>query len=144
MSEQQLEASPKTRSPIERFVVWGGIIILGIVVLIEFQAQRNFNGAMEWLRDNELKGKSVGDVRAAMSGASEFDVDSVGGEAAQGFKWFSLFKDYQVVVNLTGTSDSSKLTGYFDPVAMKLVEQEMTQESEKAADAEQKPDEELE
>ena len=138
MSEPKAEsnAKSKTRSPIERFLVWGAIAILGLLVFLEFQSQKNFNTAMEWLTKNEFSSQTLTEVKAALKGASEFEADATGTETAVGFKWPSLFKTYELVVIFNGDGESAKLTGFYDNEAMKFVADEIQRDLNTPASAE--------
>lgn len=140
-AQEKVQAPAKTRSPLERLVVWGGIILLGVVVFVEYSGQKNYNATVSWLEENEYKGKSLADVRTAAVGASESDVEitvkqtpKVGsGEAARdvptevgkSFRWKSLFKNYEMVATFQGEGDAALLTGFYNPEELKKVEKEM-------------------
>ena len=47
MSENKSEKAPvKQRSPVERAIVWGGILILILVVAIEYRAQQGYTNSL--------------------------------------------------------------------------------------------------
>lgn len=141
-AQEKVQAPAKTRSPLERLVVWGGIILLGVVVFVEYSGQKNYNAAMTWFEENEYKGKSLADVRTAAVGASESDVElsdskksfskdagsldaDMPKEVGKSFRWMSLFKNYELVATFQGEGDAAKLTGFYNPELLKEVEQEM-------------------
>lgn len=139
MSKEQVESQPKTRSGLERMLVWGGIALLAMLVFVEFQAQKNYNAAMEWMRDNEGRSKTLADVRAALSGEAEFAVEGTLGESAVGFKWVSLFKKYELIAEFAGADDSARLTGFYDVESLKAVAAEM-EEAENSTELDEPSD----
>ncbi|MEX0728305.1 MAG: hypothetical protein WEB58_21115 [Planctomycetaceae bacterium] len=94
--------SGKPRNPIERVVVWGGILILLVLVGIEYTARSAHTGAydslIEKLRTNEQAGNDVktADVKAAVGGKAPRVEDVSGKRLLNGAKrmevysWFSL------------------------------------------------------
>lgn len=102
MSEASQE---KKRSPVERLVVWGLIVGLLVVVLIEYRASNNFNAAQEYLSDavERQPSPTLNEVKAKISGASmgAKQTDKFGTDEYE-FAFFSLFKSdtYKLRVQL--------------------------------------------
>lgn len=138
---ENVKAPGKTRSPIERIVVWVGIVLLIVVVFVEYMGQKNYNAAMTWFEENEYRGKTLADVREAAVGASESDyeiavksvpladsgdaAEDVPGEIGKSFRWMSLFKKYELVATFQGEGDAAVLTGFYNPELLKQVNEEM-------------------
>lgn len=92
----------KPRNPIERLLVWGGILVLLALVGIEYSARRTHSTAVDGLiaklKKNEQAGSDVttADVRAAVGGKSP-RVEDVsanglrnGARRVEIYSWFSL------------------------------------------------------
>lgn len=119
-SQPEAPQAKSGRNPIERMVVWGGILLLVAVVGFEFFAQKNYNAALNWLVDNDNAAESA--VDEALAGAAigeKVDVtDDAQREAGETttyektYKWASLFKDYTVFAEFDETEDKTLLAGY--------------------------------
>ena len=88
----------KRRSPIGRAIVWGGIVLLAIVALVEARAQRGYaislNQLQQALADNDDARLPMANARAMLtfSPRESGPVLNKRSEAAYTFSWFSLFK----------------------------------------------------
>ena len=107
-----LEASngKKSRSPIERLIVWGIIGIALGIVFIEFRAQKGYTATMEALSntyDSATKRLPLTEVEALMSGGPSKSVkledDSKNHYV---YSWFSIFKGKDYVLNVITTKDT--------------------------------------
>ncbi len=74
----------KTRSPVERALVWGLILVLVLVVLFEFKAKRNFDNSLNALNeafqdaDQNNKFLTASQVDEIVSGHSSVNTDKLG------------------------------------------------------------------
>lgn len=116
------DAPKKTRSPVERIIVWGLILLMLVVVGIEYRAKTNYDKALNVF--SEMGKPTFGELKAAVSGATvgepqenDFKVLEVP------FKFFSFFKDYRMMAQLSdaaeGTAmDDRKVAEFYTPVAL--------------------------
>jgi len=86
------------RSPIERAVVWGGILLLLMVMLYEWRSQSGHNGTIEAFEGQFEKGVTIpiADLEKHAQGyyvRSEF---KDGDERVVTLQWPSLFKTYKL------------------------------------------------
>lgn len=100
----------KSRSPIERLIVWGIIAIALGIVFIEFRAQKGYTATMEALSnayDSATKRLPLTEVEALMSGgpskAVKLEDDS---KTHYVYSWFSIFKGKDYVLNVITTKDT--------------------------------------
>jgi hypothetical protein len=119
MSEDQQPASPASesesvppakgqRSSTERALVWGGILTLLLIVVVEFRAQRGYSKSLEAFSN----AADSDDYTLTMSEAESFMVMAPGREhtAVNGientyaYTWLSLFKYGQFQLNVVYTS----------------------------------------
>jgi hypothetical protein len=124
--ETKTTAPVKKRSPAERVLVWGGILILLLVVAIEFRAQRGYSQTLESFSN----ASDDGDVDLPMANAESFMVmfpqrqqTAVNGiEHTYAYTWMSLFKSGQFQLNVVYTAgDDPSMLRYwtgsgFDPM----------------------------
>ncbi len=126
-SESLFEDEPKVkgRSPIERAIVWGLIVILLAVVGIEYYARASYdstlNGledAIEATADNDI-GLPLSEARKSISGLySESEMAEISYlEREVEYKWFSLFKDYQMLLRVEASGDDPSVTRFVTPNA---------------------------
>lgn len=92
----------KPRNPIERLVVWGGILILLVLVGIEYASSRSQSAVadtlMAKLRTYEIEGGDLkaADVKAAVNGKTPRVLDVTdknllsGAKRAEVYSWFTL------------------------------------------------------
>lgn len=116
----------KGRSPMERILVWGGILLLAAVAGFEYFAQQNYNTALNWLIDNENVAESVVDENLAGASISEkVDITDEAQKAAgetktfeKRYNWASLFKTYEVIAEFDEKDGVSTIAGYKTAIDM--------------------------
>jgi uncharacterized membrane protein YvbJ len=76
--EQQLQeksttdsGKQKKRNPLERLLVWGGIIALLVVVFIEYRAKQSYDTTVSALQDvaNGMRDVTIDEARQLMVGS---------------------------------------------------------------------------
>ena len=105
----QTESAPaptpaKKRSPIERAVVWGGIVAMLVVVYMEWSSRQGFDAAMASLEtavhktDNEgtAKGLPVAEVANHVKGYVTRGEETQDKTKKITYQWPSLFKTYKL------------------------------------------------
>lgn len=138
----------KKRSPLERFIVWGLIAALLVVVLIEFLASKNFNAAGEYLETSIGKRPTLDEVKANCSGASfgTKQKDKLGTEEVE-LSFFSIFKsaDYKLRLQFLDVPDNAsdeqradmtagggRIADYYNPAGMAAVKEEVARQADEA------------
>lgn len=109
--EQQLQeksttdsGKQKKRNPLERLLVWGGIIALLVVVFIEYRAKQSYDTTVSALQDvaNGMRDVTIDEARQLMVGYSQVEGPHPNpqGLNTYHYKWFSLFKGgtYQITL----------------------------------------------
>jgi len=97
-------ATKKKRSPIERALVWGGIIAMLVVVYVEWSSRQGFDGAMASLEsavhktdaEGSAKGLPVADVPNHIKGYATRGEEARDGTKKVTYQWPSLFKVYKI------------------------------------------------
>jgi hypothetical protein len=119
-SPNEVEA-PKTRSPIERAIVW--TLIAGLCGLLGFEyfALDGYNStlkALDKIREDPEVLVPLSEVRQSMiSGSpSETKIKKFGTEKLE-LKWMSFFKDYQIHLTLASDEKDPNVLGYVTPNA---------------------------
>ena len=119
-SPNEVEA-PKTRSPIERAIVW--TLIAGLCGLLGFEyfALNGYNSTLKALakiREDPEVLVPLSEVRQSMiSGSpSETKIKKFGTEKLE-LKWISFFKDYQIHLTLASDEKDPNVLGYVTPNA---------------------------
>ena len=98
----------KPRSPVERVIVWGLILILVAVIFIEWRAKTNYDASFEAVQQ-EMKASDEGPALTlqAAENLREGNPSRSPGEEnlnlVTTYRWFSFFKDYEF--SLVYTSD---------------------------------------
>ncbi|QDU49301.1 hypothetical protein [Gimesia panareensis] len=102
-------ASPKKRNPLERLLVWGGIIILLGVVLIEYRAKQNYDATVSALQEvaNGERDIPINEARNLMVGYSQSEgpVPNQQGLNTYHYQWFSLLKSGTYQITLVENKD---------------------------------------
>jgi hypothetical protein len=107
-SPKPAAASAPRRSPLERVVVWGGIILLLAVVYLEWNSKNNYRLSLGKLESamqqsnkaEDLEGISQEDAQRSISGFAKRGEQTVQGTSQITYTWPSLFKKYQVKLSL--------------------------------------------
>lgn len=113
---------PKSRSPVERAIVWTLIAGLCVVLGIEYLSQRGYNStrvALEELLENPEAMVAMSKVRTLISG-SPSETQAKGkkrGTEVIELRWFSLFKHYQVDLTIEADEADPLLIGLATPGA---------------------------
>jgi len=112
---------PKTRSPIERAIVWTLIVGLCGLLGFEYFTLNGYNSTLEALakiREDPEVLVPLSEVRKSMiSGSpSETRIKKFGTEKLE-LKWMSFFKDYQIHLTLESGEDDPNVLGYVTPNA---------------------------
>ena len=99
----------KSRSPIERTIVWGIIAIALGIVFIEFRAQKGYTATLEALSnayDAATKRMPLPEVEALMSGGPSRSVKTDDeSKTHYVYSWLSIFKRNDYVLNIITTKD---------------------------------------
>ncbi|MDB4614242.1 hypothetical protein OAH18_00990 [bacterium] len=118
------DAPKKTRSPVERIIVWGLIGLMLLVVGIEYRAKTNYDKAFGILA--ELGTPTLGELKTKISGATIGEPNSIEKfkMTEVPFKFFSIFKDYRMVAQVPGLVDDTpalddrKVSEFYTPEAL--------------------------
>jgi tetratricopeptide (TPR) repeat protein len=106
---RQSGAQPvRQRSAWERGLVWGGILLLLAVVLIEWTSRRNYDATLSQLEaaivgsrtTNVSRGISLTDAERLVKGFAFRGVATKPGQRQQTYRWPSLFKVYKLGVTV--------------------------------------------
>ena len=126
-SDETVTKPAKQRSPVERAIVWGGILLLLLVVGIEYRAQQGYANSLQALSDasDETEGElTLDEVEALFSGGPSRSVKTENGiETHFVYSWLSFFKSGEYVLNVLASKDEpSHLLRYYtadgvDPMA---------------------------
>lgn len=99
----------KKRNPLERLLVWGGIIVLLGVVLIEYRAKQNYDATVAALQNvaNGMRDVPIDEARQLMVGYSQIEGPEPNqqGLNTYHYKWFSLFKGGTYQITLVENED---------------------------------------
>jgi hypothetical protein len=101
----------KQRSPIERAIVWGGILAMLIVVIIEGRARLGYGGALSGLKeaiqktDEAGEDYSLSDAETLLSGATKLVAPDQGKYNVKAYQWKGLFKSYTIRLQTTPPPD---------------------------------------
>lgn len=102
-------ASSKKRNPLERLLVWGGILILLGVVLIEYRAKQNYDATVSALQKvaNGMRDIPIDEARNLMVGYSQTEgpVPNEQGLNMYHYQWFSLLKSGTYQITLVENKD---------------------------------------
>jgi hypothetical protein len=117
-----IEATKPPRTPVEKAVVWGGIAVLGGVMLFEARASFGYSNSLKTLSKklgddgNDVEFK-VSQVRSMLSGQpSEIVVPrETRFHRFVELKWASLFKDYRVLLQVDKSGDDPIVLGFQTP-----------------------------
>lgn len=125
------------RNPMERIVVWGGIIVLVLIALIEYRAKTGFEASLKALEDaaNDItKDVTYADAQGMMTGyTSMVGPTEDQGHQTHDYKWFSLFKGGTYNIKLVASRDQEPtLLTFVTP----LSDQEIAEEKARIAAAE--------
>ncbi|NOX56100.1 MAG: EF-hand domain-containing protein [Planctomycetes bacterium] len=97
---QEAAAPAKKRSPVERAIVWGVIVVLAIVAVIEWRARRSFSQAVEGIRaalrasDESLDDVTLEEAEAMIHGAKLEPAPKQGPYDVRLYRWKGLLRTY--------------------------------------------------
>lgn len=108
----------KKRSPVERVLVWGGILALLVVLLIEFRAQQGYTQSLNAVTSafgERTEDLTLPDVEQLM----QFAPAKSGPEAGElrdiyTYSWFSIFRtgQFQLIIETTQNEDPPIVLSY--------------------------------
>ena len=112
MSEPEAVKVVRKRSGVERVVVWGGIVLLLGLLVIELRARQAYNITVNAL--NELPaatdGRPFTEFEPLIQSYGSLDVTAEGvGEKRYTYRWFSVIAPGRYVLNVIAT-DSDPIT----------------------------------
>ena len=129
MSGSETDPVKKKRSPVERIIVQGGIVVLLIIVAIEFRAQKGYTDTLEKIRiatEDGEKEISLEEVTGLLTLSPSSFLESENGiESTTCYSWFSVFKNGQFKLNIVATkTEPRQMLRYFtgsdgDPMTVK-------------------------
>ena len=90
----------KKRSAVERALVWGGILLMLIVVTFEWTSQRGYGGTLSSLEEVLNSGNTIKltEVQQHTQGYAIRTEEKTDGETVVTLKWPSLFKSYSIYI----------------------------------------------
>lgn len=113
MSSQPSSAGKKPRSPIEKVIVRGGILVLVVLVFVELRAQQGHSGTVSTLQ--ELTANAEDDVpfskvQEAVSWFPSTEVTKLSeSETKYRYNWQSVFKPGRFVLNVVTNNEEPPL-----------------------------------
>lgn len=115
-------ATAKTRSPIERAVVWTLIGGLGVLLGVEYLSLNSYNttlAALDRIRSDPEAMVSLSEARKTMISGSPSEATRKGSASTEivELKWFSLFKDYRVSLITESGENDPIVIAFSTPIA---------------------------
>ena len=116
------------RSPVERCIVQGGIVLLLVVLAVELRAQKGFSGTIAALRvlsDDGEKERAMTEVERVISLFPSRDIVAENAiETTTEYSWFSFFKNEKYRLNIVASKATPSemlryYTGTTDPMTVK-------------------------
>lgn len=111
---QQNDSQPESgsqakRNPIERVIVWGAILILLVILVIEYRAKQRYDASISALQKvaNGLRDVSIDEARGLLVGFSQQEgpQPNAAGFNTYHYRWFSLFKGDSYQLTLVENED---------------------------------------
>lgn len=100
---------PAKRNPLERLLVWGSIIVLLAIVLIEYRAKQSYDSSVAGLQEvaDGSRDILIDEARQLMVGFSESEgpIKDAEGLNTYHYQWFSLFKKGTYQLTLVENED---------------------------------------
>ncbi|MCA9035356.1 MAG: hypothetical protein KDA91_09505 [Planctomycetaceae bacterium] len=103
-----VEKTSKSRSPVERAIVWGGIIVLIGIVGLEYRAQTGYSASLDAISNasgntEELEFAAVESLLSGGPSRTKKSENRI--ETHYVYSWFSLFRSGQYVINVLASKD---------------------------------------
>ena len=139
-SSSQEQAKP--RSPVERIIVWGLIIIGAGIAIYEARAKLGYNNSLSSIQSkmeaNENSGAEAADLKLSDAKANLISGGPTYSELTPDFAntqlvsltWPSLFKEYELILRLDSDQEDAIVLGYETPNAEPEPEPEVTNSSD--------------
>jgi len=113
--------SQKKRSPIERMIIWGGIIVLFVFTLWEAKQKYSYSPSLERIKkilDSEGEPVQLSAVRLAISGSPKersYPDPELNRNRKIEFRWPSFVKDYRIEITVAKEGDDPLVEGFTTP-----------------------------
>jgi hypothetical protein len=115
MNQDKPAPAEKRRSPVERFIVQGGIFALLIILAVEFRAVRGYSVGLKALKaisDADESGTPMSEVEAALPlFPAKRLVSENAIEQTWEYSWLSIFKRGQFAIRIVTSRDDSNSGG---------------------------------
>lgn len=115
----QNSVAAKKRSPVERVIVWGGIVLMLGVLLIEYRAKTGYDTTISALLSlSDTNGDvTMEEARQKMTGFTSVNgpVPNADGQDVYTYRWFSILKWGTYEVSLTSSKDKRLLRTFNGP-----------------------------
>jgi hypothetical protein len=112
-------SAPKRRNPVERVLVWGGIVLLLGVVFLEYRAKQGYDATVRNLQEvtNGTRDVTMEDARKLMVGYSweAGPTPNPRGFPTYTYTWFSLFRRGTYRLTLVANADGATLQTFDGP-----------------------------
>lgn len=123
MSTEESAPEKKKRSPVERAIVWGLIVLLGIAVALEYRGMTGYSQTLDALetRFDETRGQdpytfTLTEAKSLATMAPSFSQPAEDGSRTESVaKWFTLLRflpgrKYDIHLGLTDTTEKAGIT----------------------------------